>query len=217
LTIPAPQSQEEIFPKPGLDEYTSKGLPLFVENLERRQEVGVLDVGPVCGENINFFAHRINKLYVCDVFLRLHRAQRDGQPPSLILQYLDYPPESFDGVLLWDLVDHFDNQEAGRLVEWCFPMVKLGGMVMVLALKEGAVSPVVNSFVIMDRFRVYLRPQYHLDLPFYGRQNREVLEAFAPFTLAKSFIYRNGLREFLFRRLATSEQEASTPPSYKAV
>ena len=97
--------------------------------------------------------------------------------------------------MLWDLIDHLDNSDVRRVVELGEKMVRPGGMVMIIVLGE----QVVNSFVIGDGFRFYLRPQPHLDFPFHMRQNREILALLTPFTLVKSFIYRNGVREFLFR------------------
>jgi len=180
-------------------DYTSNVLRLFVEAIERRQEVQVLDVGPVCGENISFLAHRVRRLYVCDMFLRVDRDRRKGVPLSWTWQHLDYPPQSFDGILLWDLVDHLDDREVVRLVELCRTMVRPSGMVTVFVLGEHVLSHVVNSFVIGDGFRLHLRPQPHLDLPLHVRQNQEVLSLLTPFIPVKSFIYRNGLREFLFQ------------------
>jgi hypothetical protein len=78
-------------------------------------------------------------------------------------------------------------------------MMKPGGMVTVFVLGAKSLSNTVNSFVIGDGLRLSLRPQPHLDLPLYVRQNREVLSLFTPFTPVRSFIYRNGLREFLFQ------------------
>jgi len=180
-------------------DYTSSVLGLFVEVLERRQEAQVLDLGPVCGENITFLAHQVQRLCVCDMFIRLDRNRRKGVPLSWAWGQLDYPPQSFDGILLWDLADHLNDQEVKRLVELCRNMVKPGGMVTVFVFGEKAVSTTVNSFVIGDGLRLHLRPQFHLDLPLHVRQNREVLSLFTPFTPVRSFIYRNGLREFLFR------------------
>jgi len=182
-----------------LADYTSNVLHLFVEALERRQEVQVLDVGPVCGENISFLAHRVRRLSVCDLFIRMDRDHRKGVPLSWTWQHLDYPPRSFDGILLWDLADHLDDCEVRRLVELCRTMVRPSGMVTVFVLGEHVLSHVVNSFVIGDGFRLHLRPQPHLDLSLHVRQNREVLSLLTPFTPVRSFIYRNGLREFLFQ------------------
>jgi len=180
--------------------FTSMILPLFINSLKQRQESQVLDVGPVCSENINFFARRVKRLYVCDMFLRLEQDRRKDITPNRAWQHLDYPPESFDGIILWDLGDRLDNKDVARMVEFCHTMVKPMGMVMISSLGEQEVMPVVNSFVIGDDFRVYLRPQPHLVLRFHGRQNRDVLALLSPFTAIKSFIYRNGLREFLFQR-----------------
>jgi len=180
--------------------YTSMILPMFVDGLKQRQESQMLDVGPVCSENINFFARQVKRLYVCDMFLRLYRDRRKGLAPNRVWQHLDYPPESFDGIILWDFCDHLDDKDVARMVELCHTMVKPMGMVMISSLGEQEVIPVVNSFVIRDGFRVHPRHQPHLDLRFHGRQNRDVLALFSPFTSVKSFIYRNGLREFLFQR-----------------
>jgi hypothetical protein len=179
--------------------YTSNVLRFFAEDLERRRETQVLDMGPVCGENISFFASRVKRLYVCDMFLRLDLDRRKGLSPGLAWRHLEYPPQSFDGILLWELADRLGEREARKLTELCSSLVRPGGKVVVFVLGDQAVPPVVNSFVIGDGFRVYLRPQPHLDLPMRGRQNRDVLSMMTPFKPVKSFIYRNGLREFLFK------------------
>ena len=180
-------------------DYASSVLHLFVEALERRQKAQVLDLGPVCGENINFLAHRVQRLYVCDMFIRLDRNRRKGVPLSWAWRQLDYRPQSFDGILLWDLADHLNDREVKRLVELCRNMVKPSGMITVFVSGAKTLSNMVNSFVIGDGLRLHLRPQPHLGLPLHVRQNREVLSLFTPFTPVRSFIYRNGLREFLFR------------------
>jgi hypothetical protein len=186
--------------EPGSADYTSNALQLFIAGLDQRPEGQILDVGPVCQENIKFFARRVRRLYVCDMFIRLERCLRKGDPVHRIWQQLDYPPESFEGILLWELADRLDDQEVVTLVKLCHNMLKPGGMVMVMVLGEQAASSVVNSFVVEQDFRVHPRPQPHLHLPIRSRQNRDVLAMMAPFTPAKSFICRPGFMEFLFRR-----------------
>lgn len=200
MAISTYQPWENLSFEPELASYTSNVLPLFVNNLEGQEEGQVLDVGPVCGSNINFFAERVKRLYVCDMFLCLGRKRRKGLPINRIEKYLDYPPKSFNGILLWNLIDHLDNSDVRSVVELGEKMVRPGGMVMIIVLGEQVIEQVVNSFVIGNGFRFYLRPQPHLDLLFHMHQNREILALFAPFTLVKSFIYRNGVREFLFQR-----------------
>ena len=186
--------------KPETTGYTSNILKLFIEGLEGQPQKQVLDVGPACHENIIFFTRHVKRLYICDMFFHLMRCLSKKRPVSQIWKHLDYPSESFDGILLWELTDRLDEQEAVEFVELCYKMLKPGGMVVVFVLGEQSVSSVVNTFVVGKDFRVHLRPQPHLHLPLSDRQNRDVLAMMAPFTPVKSYVCRHGLREFLFKR-----------------
>ena len=171
-----------------------------MEHLQQRPERNLLDVGPVCQENIRFFATRVKKLYVCDMFIRLGRCIRKGSPVDQIWDKLDYPPQKFDGILLWELADRLDDPDVKRLVTLCHTLLRPGGMAMVVVLGDQSRSSAANAFVVGQNFRVYLRPQPHLHLPLRSRQNRDVLSMMAPFIPARSFICRPGFMEFLFKK-----------------
>ena len=186
--------------EPGTAGYTSNALKLFTEGIDRQDKGRILDVGPVCHENIVFFTQRVEKLYICDMFFRLVQCLSRGKPVRQIWRQFDYPPKSFDGILLWELADRLNEQEVGTLVELCYTMLKPGGLLVVFVLGEQSVSSVVNSFVIGQNYRMHLRSQPHLHLPLCDRQNRDVLSMMSPLTPVRSFVCRHGLREFLFRR-----------------
>ena len=75
----------------------------------------VLDLGPVCEENITYFARRVKRFHVCDMFLRLNRNKREGLPSKMVWKHLDYRPHSFDGINLWDFIDHLNDDEIAQL------------------------------------------------------------------------------------------------------
>ena len=181
-------------------DYTSNVLQLFIEGLDAHPTAQVLDLGPVCQENIRFFARRVKRLYVCDMFIRLERCLGKGDPVDRIWHELDYPPESFDGILIWELADRLDDGEVRALVKLCYTLLKPGGMAVVLVLGEQSARSGVNSFVIGQDFKVRLRSQHHLNLPIRSRQNRDILAMMTPLKPAKSFICRPGFMEFLFIR-----------------
>ena len=181
-------------------DYTSNVLQLFIQGLDLHPTTQVLDLGPVCQENIRFFARRVKKLYVCDMFIRLELCLNNGDPVGSIWRELDYPSESFDGILIWELADRLDDGEVRALVKLCYALLKPGGMAVVLVLGEQAARLGVNSFVIGQDFKVRLRSQHHLNLPIRGRQNRDILAMMRPLKPAKSFICRPGFMEFLFIR-----------------
>jgi hypothetical protein len=183
----------------GLIEHSSNALRLFMEHLEMSSVGQLLDIGPVCGENIAFLAQRVNRLYICDLFIRLTRSQGDDSGSGMLAQALDYPPESFDGILMWDFPDHVDDQQLTELQSHFGRLLKSNGMLLVCLAGQGAAAPVVGSFVIRNEFQLHCRPQPHLRLPFHKRQSRRIEALLSPFRLTKSYIYRNGLRELLFR------------------
>ena len=185
---------------PAEDAYTSRILPLFVEFLDDLPQGKLLDVGPVCGENIRFFASRVAKLYVCDLFQRLCQETRQGRSASHIWPDLNYPVGSFEAVQLWDLGDHLEDRDLTRLVELCVLMLKPKGMLMLIAMGEQANPASSISLANGEAFRLHFRAQPDMELPRHYRHNRELIAMLSPFKLVKSFIFRNGLREFLFQR-----------------
>ncbi|MBW2412646.1 MAG: hypothetical protein JRF72_22845 [Deltaproteobacteria bacterium] len=181
-------------------DYTSEMLQLYVGKLEQQQQSGIVDLGPVCAENIMFFANRVKRHYVCDLFIRLDRQRRKRLPFGKLWDDLDYPKHNFNGIHLWDFLDRLDDSQAGRLLHLCHLMLKPGGMMMLTGFEESAQSSIIYSFVTLDNYRLTFRPQHHLDLPLFYRSNRELTALLSKFRLVKSFLYRNGVREFFFQR-----------------
>ena len=186
-------------PEPHLPDYTSNALRLFLEGLEQVPESQVLDVGAICGDNITFFAQRVKRLYLCDMFFHLRQDPREILPPNQFWKHLDYPPRSFHGILLWNLVDYLDDRQVGRIAALCYEMLKQGGTVFASLAGKSVVGTVACSFVVKDGFRLNINPKPDMDLPLHVRSNREVLELLSLFTPVKSFLYKNGVREYLFR------------------
>ncbi|MCP4668314.1 MAG: class I SAM-dependent methyltransferase [Deltaproteobacteria bacterium] len=193
------RAEEDAVSAPDSIYHTSMILRIFCDRLERQPESHVLDVGPVCGDNISFLARRVTRLTICDMFFHLDQVRREGLSPGRIWSHLDYPPESFDGILLWDMPDRLENPELAGLVELCRTLLKSGGMVVIFSLSEEETPGVVDAFVVGEDFQFHQRRQPHLTLPMNRRQNRDMLALLTPFEPVKSFIHRTGLREFLFQ------------------
>jgi hypothetical protein len=200
LVTPTVQADRFSDTGPSLGDFTSVLLQTYVEILEQSETAQVLDLGPVCEENIIYFARRVQRFHVCDMFLRLNRNQREDQPSRKVWEHLDYASHSFDGINLWDFIDHLNDDEVGRLVGLCHTMLKPRGMMIITSFEEQSAASPIYSFVIQDRYRLTFRLQNHLDLPWYYRSNRALTHMLSAFHSVKSFLYRNGIREFLCRR-----------------
>ncbi len=180
--------------------YTSTILKLFMDHLARWKEVQILDVGPVCEENIMFFARRMKRLYVCDMFRHLQREMSEGPGFSSWLDHLDYPQRHFDGIMLWDLCDHLPDAPMRQLFKRCFSVLRSKGLLMLTAFEKPPQPPQVATFVIGQDFRMDLRRQPHLELGWHCRHNRALMSELTDFKHVKSYRHRSGLRELLFRK-----------------
>ncbi|MBW1697311.1 MAG: hypothetical protein JRH18_00505 [Deltaproteobacteria bacterium] len=180
--------------------YISSTLKYFIESIKQRTDERLLDGGPVYRQNINFFSQRVHKLYVCDLFRRLSEDREAKLPAEKYWHYLDYPLYTFDGILLWNLIDRLDDPEVKSLVKRCYGMMKPGGFVMLFTLGNQVSPTGQDTFAIHEGFRLVKRERKYPHLPARQRQNRDFLFLLDPFIPVKSLIYRNGIREFLFQR-----------------
>jgi hypothetical protein len=196
-TVPADSYSDT---DPSLGDYTSVLLQRYVEILAKSLTAQVLDIGPVCEENIIYFARHVKRFHVCDMFIRLNRNKREGLSYRRVWSQLNYASHSFDGINLWDFIDHLNDDQVGRLVELCHTLLKPRGMMIVTSHEEQPAPSPINSFVIQDSYRITFRLQNHLNLPWYYRSNRVLTHMLSAFPSVKSFLYRNGIREFLCRR-----------------
>ncbi len=180
--------------------FDSKAFSAFIKYIEARSATRILDMGPVCGDNINLLAQIVHQLYICDMFTQLSKRLENGHSPGRVWRYLDYAPDTFDGILLWDLTDRMADDVIGEAGKKYWHILKPGGIVMVCASGEKENQAGVRTFVIADDLRISFRNQAHLDLPLHSRKTRRIIDIMAPLKLAQSSLFRNGLREFIFKK-----------------
>ncbi|MEW6441650.1 MAG: hypothetical protein AB1640_12010 [bacterium] len=159
----------------------------------------MLDLGPACGSNIGFLAEQVRTLYLWDLLAAWDRLRGRGLPFAKLWEDLQVPVESVDGILFWDLIDHLDDGELASLIATGRTLLRPRGMVLLLAGDRQSSSETPQAFVLREGFELMRRPRPQLSFPVHHRQNRDILDRMSAFKLVKSFIYRNGLREYLFQ------------------
>lgn len=180
--------------------FTSKAMPVFFKKISSPETAQLLDIGPVCNENINLFAHRAKKLFVFDVYARLGRHEKGSSNSIDIDQEIDYPHDSFDGITLWDLPDRLNDQDARRLGPLCYRLLKPNGVILVCARGPSQQDTNVNTFVVKEDFTISFRSHPQLKLGVYPRKNRDLFGVLNPLIPLQSFIFRNGLREVVLKK-----------------
>jgi hypothetical protein len=78
--------------EPTLEGYDSMILQLYTKNLTGLgQELQIMDIGPICEENIWYFSQRVKRCHVCDMFIIMERGRLECKSISTIWDHLDYP------------------------------------------------------------------------------------------------------------------------------
>jgi hypothetical protein len=109
---------------------------------------------------------------------------------------LQYPPESFHGVLAWDLLDYFEAELLQRVMARLYDLLHPAGAV--LAMFHSRPAERFHRYRILDAQTIEVLPASTLAVHARVLQNREILDLFTKFRSSKTFVGRDQLREGLF-------------------
>jgi hypothetical protein len=208
-TAAAPETQQ----KTGRQ---SNGLKEFLWQLEGIGHGHLLDLGPARQTTISFFIERGFKVYTEDLmgtwqlFLeeeaqRAKKALEGGERSEAAAEtrakrFLDstllYPADTFDAVLLWDLLDYLDDDLMAKLAARITSMVRDGGVVFAMFHTR---KPILfHRYRVLDGQNLELIPASVPFTPQRVFQNREISNLFSRYRTSKMFVGRDQLREGLF-------------------
>jgi hypothetical protein len=194
----------------------SNGLKEFLWNLDGLGRGTLLDLGPAWQTTITFFIERgfrvssddllrAWKAFLDEEEIRLKNAVATGEAADLtptgravrfLQNNLQYPPSSFDAVLLWDIVDYLESIVAKQVVACVMELLRPGGVVFAMfhskkpegfhryRIADSNTLQIISAAPLCPAQRVY--------------QNREIQDLFGHFRTTKSFVGRDQLRETLF-------------------
>jgi hypothetical protein len=194
----------------------SNGLKEFLWNLDGLGRGTLLDLGPAWQTTLNFFIERGFRVTSDDLlhswkdFLaeeekRLQIAATStetidltpaGRAARFVQANLEYPPSSFDAVLLWDILDYLEPAVAKQTVGCLTEILRPGGIIFAMfhskkpesfqryRVADSSTLQVIGAKPLCAAQRVY--------------QNREIQDLFGRFRTVKSFVGRDQLRESLF-------------------
>jgi hypothetical protein len=186
----------------------SRGLEQFFFNIRDVVGLSVLDLAGANQENINFLISLGHKVYSQDLVRSLDEAFGLGpaeQTNASRIEYFldqnfDYPPETFEGVLLWDSLQFMGpallNATVARLHKVMRPKSYL---LAFFTASERAAEVPSHAFRIVDNKTIQLsergmRPAGQVF------NNRNLEKLFGKFESVKFFLTRDNLREVIVRR-----------------
>jgi hypothetical protein len=195
----------------------SNGLKEFLWlTTEESKQGRLLDLGAVFQSTVMFFIERGFRLSTEDMmrswkeFLTseegtMRKAQVGAESERVsqamlaakfLENNLQYPEDSFHGVLAWDLFDYLDAELLPRVMERLYTILRPGGAV--LASFHSKTPERFNRYKIVDGQNIELIPSPTLAVHARIFQNREILDIFGKFRSSKTFVGRDQVREAIF-------------------
>lgn len=212
-TAGAPQETARVESKGGRQ---SNGLKEFLWQLDGIGHGHLLDLGPARQTTITFFIDRGFKVYTEDLLATWqYFIEEDDQrakklqpgedrseltPARRAERFLDttmlYPDDTFDAVLLWDILDYLDSDLMTKLAARVTSLVRDGGVVFAMFHSK---KPIVfHRYRVLDAQNLELIPASCPFQPQRVFQNREISNLFSRYRTNKMFVGRDQLREGLF-------------------
>lgn len=194
----------------------SNGLKEFLWQLDDIGRGNLLDLGAVSQATVSYFIDRGFKVYTEDIlgawrnFVREEESQAgmfasggeplDFSPKARAERFLSanlrHEPNTFDAVLLWDLLDYVDRDTAPLYIARISAMVREAGAV--LAVFHTRMPEQFHRYRVLDAHTLELAPTLQLVQPRHIYQNREIQDLFERFRTQKTYVSRDQLRENVF-------------------
>ncbi|HKV49404.1 MAG TPA: class I SAM-dependent methyltransferase [Candidatus Acidoferrales bacterium] len=195
---------------------TSNGLKEFLWLLSDVKRGRILDLCPATQSTLNFFIEKGYRISAEDMlrtwkhFLNEEEERmRDvpaGEPIDRISKAelgakflesnLNYPAESFHGILAWDFCDYFDPEVLPQVMQRIYDILHPNGAV--LAMFHSRPKERFSNYRVVDGQTI--EPVAAPTVAVHTRvfQNREILDLFDKFRSSKTFVGRDQVREALF-------------------
>lgn len=187
----------------------SRGLEQFFTYIRDQAGLTILDLGGASQANINFITSLGHRLYSVD-FLRsmeesfgnedLADQSNPGRIDYFLRQNLDYPDETFDGVLVWDTLEHMAPALLAATVERLVRITRPKSYLLAFFHADERLAKVPNYTFRIQDFNVLQVGQQGSRTPAQLFNNRTLEKLFQRFESVKFFLTREQLREVIVKR-----------------
>lgn len=194
------------------DPYTrpSNGLEQFFSSLRDRSGLNILDFGGASQANVTYITSMGHRLASEDFLRAVELTFGENDPlsgqanPQLVNEFLQdnlaFPPDGFDGALVWDALQFLSPHLLQITVDRLFDTLRPGAYLLALfPADEKARQLPIYSYRIADYKNLLLTPRgYRKQAQFFN--NRSLERMFHRFGSVKFFLTRDNLREILVKR-----------------
>jgi hypothetical protein len=188
----------------------SHGLEEFFRCLEGETGLSILDLAGASQANVNFITNFGHRLYSEDLYQILeayfgqgdfYANQNDAERAERFLAHsLSFPDASFDGALLWDMLEYLAPALLQAAVTRLERIMKPGAYLLAIFHADEKAESVPVYFYRIAGAGTLMLTLRGLRRPAQFFNNRAIEKLFRSFRSVKFFLTRDHLREVIVRR-----------------
>jgi len=180
----------------------SPGLRTALSGLAGDLPGRVLDLGSSVAANIAFYSRFARHIQIVDLLRVMKGEAGEGLTVGPALDWnLAGDDASYDLVLLWDIINYLDREQAVTLIARLHAASRPDARFFLMIYVGSEMPAVPPSFEIVADDRVSYRPAASGTIPPARLEPAEVERLLAGFRIEGSFILRHGVREFVAVRI----------------
>lgn len=186
----------------------SRGLEQFFSCIRDRTGLTILDLGGASQANVSFITSLGHKLYSEDFLRSMQETFGEddanqanaGRIEFFLRQSLDYPDYSFDGVLVWDVLEYMSPPLLAAVIERLNRITRPGAYLLAFFHSDERATEVpYYAFRIQDFNQIQVSASGNRK-PAQLFNNRTLEKLFQKFDSVKFFLTRENLREVIVKR-----------------
>jgi len=186
----------------------SRGLEQFFFNLHGQVGLSILDMAGASQQNIDFLTNLGHKIYSANVVHSMEECFGDdpssqtnpGRIDYFLRSNFDYPPQTFDGVLMWDSMQFMNQALLTATVDRLADIMRPKSYLLAFFTVNDKVQEVPSySFRIQDS-KTLLVTERGMRATGHVFNNRSLEKLFGKFESVKFFLTSGNLREVIVRR-----------------
>ena len=144
--------------------------------------------------------------------LRVSRGASTGLPP--LPTVFDYPDETFDAIVAWDVFNFYDPASARRVAADARRILKPGGLILSLFHARTAKGPErPHRYLILEETRLSSQEVPCRALPRQLFQNRDIEKMFIGMKIIELYFLQSAVREMLMEKKMPVTGAAPSRPS----
>src|SRR3954449_7649470 len=207
---PSPPSNARLSARGGegiLSTRPSRGLEEFFSYIRDQSGLTILDLGGATQQNVSFITNLGHRLYSED-FLQILQETFDegaadqsntGRIEYFLRQALEYPEAHFDGVLIWDVLEHLAPALLTAVIERLHTIVRPKSYMLAFFHSDDKLDAVPYYTFRIQELNTLQVAQHGSRRPAQLFNNRSLEKLFGRYESVKFFLTRERLREVIIK------------------